>query len=394
MKSVALRAWPAVHSGNCPHLPAAPEKVPRFLVRPLRKAFTLIELLVVIAIIAILIGLLLPAVQKVREAAARAQSINNLHQIAIAFQTYHDANGELPHNGCASYDSWSLGGGEPWSGNLAPDPRWAIGCTWAYKILPYIEQTGLYNTWNFTTPIKVYLDPARGGSGLAAASGTYTPNTTPYGTFSTWGPVSDYAANALLIGSGMNTNGFDPAYTDPNGHGVTNGWSNPTTFPCFHRKITGITDGASNTIMVGTKAMATQVYNNRGSGKLTLSNGAILSTYDDPITMADIWADTGYGICRAQDQDTVFWIAGNAPSPIPGAQFGFNSGWLGWFPGTFQFVKDAPFLDAQNRWGSPYSGGSPTAMADGSVRIISYGIPYQTVIALCTPTGGEPVSLP
>jgi hypothetical protein len=110
---------------------------------------------------------------------------------------------------------------------------------------------------------------------------------------------------------------------------------------------------------------------------------------DDPITMADIWADTGMGICRAQNQDTVFWIGGNAPSPIPGTKFGMNSGWTGWFPSTFQFVQDSVNTDAYNRWGSPYPGGSPTAMADGSVRTFSYSISSQDVIALCTPNGGD-----
>ena len=91
------------------------------------------------------------------------------------------------------------------------------------------------------------------------------------------------------------------------------------------------------------------------------------------------------------NQDTVFWIGGNAPSPFPGAKFGFNTGWLSWFPSTFQFVQDAADLDAYNRWGSPYPSGSPTAMGDGTVRTISYGISSQLVIALCTPAGGETV---
>ena len=70
-------------------------------------------------------------------------------------------------------------------------------------------------------------------------------------------------------------------------------------------------------------------------------------------------------------------------------EMGIGSKQIALGPQTFQVVRDAQDLDASNRWGSPYSGGSPTAMADGSVRTISYSIPSQTVIALCTPTGGE-----
>jgi len=370
-----------------------------------RKGFTLIELLVVIAIIAVLIGLLLPAVQKVREAAARMQSTNNLKQIGLAFHTYHDANGEFPHNGCAYYDSWSFGGPtgggtgpSPWSGNQAPSPQWAAGCSWPYKILPFVEQGNLYTNWFsdwlnqkytiFQTPIKVFLDPGRGGSGVAqtknAAAYTWAaPYSGASPSLSTTGPVSDYAANAMLIGSGMNT-----TVITGEGAGDSGGWSNIKTLPSFHRKIGGVTDGTSNTIMVGTKAMNTNVYGNRGSGDVKLSNGSTVGAYDDPITMTDIWADTGMGICRAQTQDTVFWIGGKAASPIAGTKFGMNAGWVSWFPSTFQFVQDTPNTDAYNRWGSPY-GACPTGMADGSVRAVSYSINSQVVIAMCTPTGGE-----
>jgi hypothetical protein len=188
----------------------------------------------------------------------------------------------------------------------------------------------------------------------------------------------------MLIGSGMNT-----TVITGDGAGDSAGWSDINKMPSFHRKVQTITDGTSNTVLVGTKALATQVYSNRGSGNFRMSNGATRGTYDDPITCADIWYDTGMGICRAQNQDTVFWIGGNAPSPISGTRFGMNSGWVSWFPSTFHFVQDAPDIDAYNRWGSPYPGGSPTALADGSVRTFSYSTPSQVVIAWCTPTGGE-----
>jgi prepilin-type N-terminal cleavage/methylation domain-containing protein len=354
--------------------------------RPLRitprtAAFTLIELLVVIAIIAVLIGLLLPAVQKVREAANRSKSTNNLKQIVLAMHNYQDNRGVLPNNGTQEYTWWAFG--PPWNAN-PPRPAMAEGCNWMYKILPYIEQSNLYNSWSFTNPIPTYLDPGRPGTGLS---------TTPYNPGGGWdgirlaGPVTDYAGNALVLGTAMNT-GPD---------GTVGPWysGNPGDWNKFNRRLDTIGDGTSNTMLVGTKALSTQVYNRRGPGEFSFSNGALMNNYDDPITEAGIWNDMG--TMRAHSADTIEWMAGSAAGDPndpylnwAGVTKETTQNWLRW---TFEIVQDRRDLDAYNRFGGPYAGGALFGMGDGSVRTVTYTNDYRRTIPLMTPNEGRMTDL-
>jgi prepilin-type N-terminal cleavage/methylation domain-containing protein/prepilin-type processing-associated H-X9-DG protein len=197
-----------------------------------RRAFTLIELLVVIAIIAILIGLLLPAVQKVREAAARTKCSNNLKQLGLATHMYQDSYSKLP-------PGWVTGK----TGAPAPSPGWS----WSLLILPYIEQGNLY------TQVQADIATPAGCPVGCTANG---PTSTPLTTAPMLGVVPTYLCpsdNQQTVNSNFN------GYTKNNY--VVNRWvfGPDANNISYGYSIQSIPDGSSNTIFIGERDMISNV---------------------------------------------------------------------------------------------------------------------------------------
>jgi prepilin-type N-terminal cleavage/methylation domain-containing protein len=307
--------------------------------RTSRPGFTLIELLVVIAIIAILIGLLLPAVQKVREAAARTQCINNLKQMGLALHSYHDANQMLPQ------------GNSPWLGNVAPyEGSWS----WMNYILPYVEQDNAwrqakayagpnwpnYYSWNnpiTSLKLKLYVCPAdsRGNQAWPGASSNL-PDQATTGYLGNAGKTSSSLDGVLYVGSKI--------------------------------RITDITDGTSNTIMVGERPPNSN-----------LEFGWWFAAYG--------YDGKGNGDCVMTSNDLAianYFIANYSASPNLPCN-GTADQKIGLQPGNPNVG-----CDAAHYW-SFHPGGALFLMGDGSARLISYSN-NNIIAALSTRSGGEVAS--
>jgi prepilin-type N-terminal cleavage/methylation domain-containing protein/prepilin-type processing-associated H-X9-DG protein len=308
-----------------------------------RKGFTLIELLVVIAIIAILIGLLVPAVQKVREAASRLSCTNNLKQLGLAAQNYHGVYKRFPPGVNLPF----VYKAPTWQSDPPVFPGQSISLF--ESLLPYFEQDNLYKLLNFhvsqygnclgpnspgATIIPVLLCP----SDVAPKQTTYTTGGKTY-----YFGANSYGGNA----------GIYSFYTDT---------MDRTGIFYINSSVTiqGITDGTSNTFMFGERNRVDPTYDRIYGGSFGQRSGWA-------------WANTLPGF------DYLF----GAAMPI---------NWL--MPPTLQSDPGFVYEDLRfSSFGSNHTNGANFCFCDGSVRYLSDSTPLVTLQALCTRNGGEVFNL-
>ena len=328
----------------------------------------------VIAIIAVLIALLLPAVQQAREAARRTQCKNNLKQYGLAFHNYHDAYSQFP-NGITYIE----GPNNPFFGNPqnspTDDPNIQV---WTEALLPYLDQTNIYNQINFSQAILAPIDfsPAGITAPYAPILGT-NQNATFYAVQAFICPSTprtdnlvsnlDYGAiyNPALAGAGILIKGGANDYSATSsveGNGtVLDSLSGETANRgvLSDEQTTGIkniTDGTSNTTMVMERAGAPQLYQR---GKPVVGTNTFGGTWNDPFIGANYLSGSTYDGVTAGGAGGLCTINCTNMRSV----------------GFYAF----------------HTGGATALLADGSVRFISENISYVTMARLVSMAGGQVV---
>jgi prepilin-type N-terminal cleavage/methylation domain-containing protein/prepilin-type processing-associated H-X9-DG protein len=332
----------------------------------MRSGFTLIELLVVIAIIAVLVGLLLPAVQKVREAANRMKCQNNLKQISLATLNFHDIYGQFPWN---SYPS-SLSMPNPYATCFIP-------------LLPYLDQQPLSQQF---AAVGGDAGNAPGGPGSLAA--------TPLSVLacpSDSGLPSPPSAQLLQNGGSLNSTYWGVTSYRPNGGGLSyldgnfdsDGVIIRFIFGSSPITILGITDGTSNTILFGEASNFDPNYSQYSSFLFSQYGSFAPWTASPLCVIGSVWTS-----------DPLLTMSGSGFYPLNYMLPPLDPS-QGYSVILSVFYKEISF-------GSGHTGGGANfAFCDGSVHFLSNGVSSTTVAngvsvlqALCTRAGGEVVSIP
>ncbi len=308
------------------------------------RGFTLIELLVVIAIIAILIALVVPAVQKVREAANRAHCQNNLKQMALACHNYHDVVKVLPTAGRQDY-----GGGRDPANPFATGSaqRW----NWRYQILPYIEQDSVFK---LASDSQVRISTV----GLFNCPSRRPP--TVIGAL----VLVDYAGNAGTNWCIANQARTWTGVIVPN-EVFSGGWQPGATV-----KMVGITDGSSNSLLLGEKFVLINHY------RTGLQWGD-----NQPWAYGNSWVHTRNANQQPRQDAQESTATKGAPPANSGAAGGLCGPWgIG--------ASGAGYYDY---WGSAHPGAFQVALADGSVRGINYSVSLPVLRAMSDRADGAVV---